>query len=304
MIVTCVGFDRIGNTDAYAAPHGRRALCRFGPDVVNATIDGPESLRCVTPPSMEGAVRAHVSVSINGVDFVGLPAAANPARAEGVGVGSHLQWHDQAMDHSGYGGGVGGGLGDSGEAAHEAAAALSGRHGGGGGGDRAAYAASASAAHGSGSLTSGRDDGNLVVFTYYEHPLLTRVSPVGGPILGMTSVTLSASRPLPVRDWTLLRCRFGASHEVPLTAIARAAKAEGATAASSKVAAVVAGLAVGAMRVDLGKPGQVICLSPPHGYEDDLEVTLTLNGQQARPPSPAAKPLMAILLLSPTSDAL
>ena len=107
IIVTGMGFGRMGSTDAYAQPHGRRALCRVGASVVNATVDGGQSLRCVTPPSMDGAVEASLSVSINGVDFIGLAARTNPARASGVGVGSLLD------DHSGYGGGVGGGLGES-----------------------------------------------------------------------------------------------------------------------------------------------------------------------------------------------
>ena len=64
VIVTGAGFDLMGSTDAYAPPHGRRALCRFGRAVVNATVDGASSLRCVTPPAMDGAARAVVSVLI------------------------------------------------------------------------------------------------------------------------------------------------------------------------------------------------------------------------------------------------
>lgn len=90
------------------------------------------------------------------------------------------------------------------------------------------------------------------------------VSPVGGPINGRTSVTLSASGAFPVRDWALLRCRFGPDIEVPISALSRT---------NSTLDGVE-------QVVDLGRAGQVVCITPPLGSEADLQITLTLNGQQ------------------------
>ena len=269
IIVNGLGFGSMGRTDAYALPHGRRALCRFGAEVVNATVDGPRSLRCITPAAMEdGASSVHISVAINGVDFVGLPSRENPARAKGVGVGSAL------VDHSGYGGGVGGGLGDSGEEAE------------------------------------GRSSSRLLTFRYYEHPLLVSLSPIGGPLNGRTSVTLSASGPLPVRDWSELRCRFGEDMEVPMTAVARpttravvrvappiiaergqprqrhaqghhrAAAPRHTINTSRSFRGAFADTPV-SLEADLGLTNhQVICLTPAYHIPADVEVTLSLNGQQ------------------------
>ena len=106
VVVGGLGFDSLGGTDAFSMPHGRNALCRFSASVVNATVtDEGTLLSCVSPPSLEGARSSRLSVSLNGVDFVGLPAVANPRRQAGVGVGATSPYDGSVHYYDGSGSG-------------------------------------------------------------------------------------------------------------------------------------------------------------------------------------------------------
>ena len=111
-----------------------------------------------------------------------------------------------------------------------------------------------------------------------SQPELISLSPVGGPVAGRTSVTLRMSADLPLVDWALLRCKFGSKGETPISGIATAPAKEGAQLNRRRVAPSAAH----PYDLEVGSPTglTLVCLSPAVDEEADVEVSLTLNGQQ------------------------
>lgn len=260
------GFQSLGNTDGYAAPHGRMALCRFGATVVNATasVDG-DSLRCVSPPAMDGPGTSALSVSINGVDFIGLSAGSNPRREYGVGLVAPMPSRGT----------------DSSVGASSPPPSAVHMHDGTGKGHVA-----------SGHHASVQD--SALRFYYYEHPLLVGLSPVGGPVAGRTIVTLRAASPLPLIDWQTARCRFGGRGDTPIAGASRAPRA--AHVLGNRLVAPPTSASPPQLTLGGSNGGSsFVCLSPWAAMaglsgaaeaqllaaeEEDVEVQLTLNGQQ------------------------
>ena len=156
MNVTGSGFGSFPPTDGWAAPHGRRLLCRFGGTVVNATLHSDTTLRCVTPPAVRaGAGGALLRISLNGVDF----PVGSGGGGEDEGAAS---WGGARSDTSAPGG-VGG--------ATCAALPGVGRH---------CPAGEAFDVGGPGRPPSQGGGGRDVSFFFYHEPRLVSLSPAGG----------------------------------------------------------------------------------------------------------------------------
>jgi hypothetical protein len=173
-VVLGEGFQSLGTDgDAPAPLYGRRALCRFATGIVNATLESDGLLRCISPPSMGGRRTAALSVTINGKDFVGGEDFLFDPRVAAIGPRREgLLGRGAALD----------------------AATL------------AILEPRPTVALGAGEYVPGAP---TLSFVYFEHPELLGLSPVGGPIDGLTVVALTVRAPLTVRDLMVLRCRFG-----------------------------------------------------------------------------------------------
>ena len=243
LVVLGEGFHSLGTDgDAPAPLYGRRALCRFATGIVNATLESDGHLRCISPPSMGGPRTAALSVTINGKDFVGGEDFLFDPRVAAIGPRRE-------------------GLLGRGAALDAATSAI--------------LEPRPTIALGAGEYVPGA---LTLSFVYFEHPELLGLSPVGGPIDGQTTVTLTVRAPLPVRDLMVLRCRFGDAE----TRVA--ATLEALPSAIAQHAGITTGNATGNGTDDLllsaGNATSILCLAPPTTAPADVEVTLSLNGQQ------------------------